>query len=226
VINKIVDSVAEAVRGIGDGATILISGFGTAGTPDKLIEGLNETKATDLTIICNNAGTGTVGLADILQQKRVRKIICSFPRQAGSLAFNELYRSGQIELELVPQGTLAERIRAAGAGIGGFYTRTAAGTPLAQGKEVRVINGEEYVFETPLHADFALVKAYLADRWGNLVYRKTGRNFGPIMATAGKTTIVEVEDTVDLGALDPETIVTPGVFVDRVVKVGRYTPHM
>lgn len=226
MINKIVDSVAEAVRGIGDGATILISGFGTAGTPDKLIEGLNETKATDLTIICNNAGTGTVGLADILQQKRVRKIICSFPRQAGSLAFNELYRSGQIELELVPQGTLAERIRAAGAGIGGFYTRTAAGTPLAQGKEVRVINGEEYVFETPLHADFALVKAYLADRWGNLVYRKTGRNFGPIMATAGKTTIVEVEDTVDLGALDPETIVTPGVFVDRVVKVGRYTPHM
>lgn len=226
MINKIVDSVAEAVRGIGDGATILISGFGTAGTPDKLIEGLNETKATDLTIICNNAGTGTVGLADILQQKRVRKIICSFPRQAGSLAFNELYRSGQIELELVPQGTLAERIRAAGAGIGGFYTRTAAGTPLAQGKEVRVINGEEYVFETPLHADFALVKAYLADRWGNLVYRKTGRNFGPIMATAGKTTIVEVEDTVDLGALDPETIVTPGVFVDRVVKVGRYPPHM
>lgn len=226
MINKIVDSVAEAVLGIQDGATVLISGFGTAGTPDKLIEALNETSARDLTIICNNAGTGTIGLADILKQKRIRKIVCSFPRQAGSQAFNDLYRTNQIQLELVPQGTLAERIRAAGAGIGGFYTRTGAGTPLAEGKEVRRIDGEDYIYETPLHADFALVKALHADRWGNLVYRKTGRNFGPVMATAGKTTVVEVEDIVELGTLDPEAVVTPGIFVDRVVKVGRYMAHM
>jgi 3-oxoadipate CoA-transferase alpha subunit len=226
MINKIVDSIADAMHGIKDGATVLISGFGTAGTPDRLIDGLNESGAKDLTIICNNAGTGTIGLADILRQKRIRKIVCSFPRQAQSHAFNELYRSKQIDLELVPQGTLAERIRAAGAGIAGFYTRTSAGTPLAAGKEVRSFSGEDYVFETPLHADYALVKAYRADRWGNLIYRKTGRNFGPIMAAAGKCTIVEVEEVVGLGEIDPEAIVTPGIFVERVVKVDPYMPHM
>lgn len=225
MINKTVDSIADALNDIPDGATIMIGGFGTAGTPDLLVEGLIETGAKDLTIVCNNAGTGTKGLADLLQKRRVRKIICSFPRQAESFAFDTLYRSGDLELELVPQGNLAERIRAAGAGIGAFFTPTGYGTLLAEGKEQRSINGKQYVLEYPIHADYSLIKANSADRWGNLVYRKSARNFGPVMATAGKCTIVEVESIVGLGELDPEMIVTPGIFVNRLVKVDSYVSH-
>lgn len=220
MINKIVSSLASAVADIHDGATIMIGGFGTAGMPSELIDALIDRGARDLTIINNNAGNGETGLAALLKAKRVRKIVCSFPRQADSHHFDALYRAGEIELELVPQGNLAERIRAAGAGIGGFFTPTGYGTLLAEGKETREINGRQYVFETPLHADFALVKALVGDRWGNLVYRKTARNFGPIMAMAAKTAIVQVERVVELGELDPEAIVTPGIFVQRVVVSG------
>jgi 3-oxoadipate CoA-transferase alpha subunit len=206
-----------------DGATVMIGGFGNAGMPAALIDGLIEQGASDLTIICNNAGSGDTGLAALLKAGRVRKIICSFPRQSDSHVFDALFRAGKIELELTPQGNLAERIRAAGAGIGGFFTPTGYGTLLAEGKETRLIDGRHYVLESPLHADYALIKAYRGDRWGNLVYRKAGRNFGPIMASAAKCTVVQVEILVELGELDPETIVTPGIFVQRVVPVKEAT---
>lgn len=219
MINKIVSTMAQAVAGIHDGATIMIGGFGGAGQPAQLIEGLIEQGAKDLAIVNNNAGNGDTGLAALLKARRVRKIYCSFPRQTDSHVFDALYRAGEIELELVPQGNLAERIRAAGAGIGGFFTATGYGTDLAKGKETRVINGRGHVLETPIHADFALIKAEAADRWGNLVYRKTARNFGPIMATAARCTIVQVNKVVELGALDPESIITPGVYVNRIVHI-------
>jgi 3-oxoadipate CoA-transferase alpha subunit len=219
MINKIFDSLSSAVKDVQDGATVMIGGFGTAGMPSELIDALIEQGARELTIVNNNAGNGETGLAALLKAKRVRKIICSFPRQSDSQVFDALYRAGELELELVPQGNLAERIRAAGAGIGGFFTPTAYGTKLAEGKETRFIDGRHYVLEAPLHADFALIKAFKGDRWGNLVYRKTARNFGPIMATAAKTAIVQVSQVVPLGALDPEDIVTPGIFVQRVIEV-------
>ena len=217
MIDKEVASLAAAVTDIHHGATIMIGGFGNAGMPSALLDALIDQGASNLTIINNNAGNGETGLAALLKTGRVRKIICSFPRQADSHIFDALYRAGKIELELVPQGNLAERIRAAGAGIGGFFTPTGYGTQLAQGKETREIDGRHYVFELPLHADFALIKALAADRWGNLVYRKTARNFGPIMAAAAKTSIVQVDKIVPLGQLDPEVIITPGIFVQRVV---------
>ncbi|QYD72882.1 3-oxoacid CoA-transferase subunit A [Paraburkholderia edwinii] len=219
MINKIFDSLQSAVADVHDGATVMIGGFGTAGMPAELIDALIAQGARELTIVNNNAGNGDTGLAALLKARRVRKIVCSFPRQADSYVFDALYRAGDIELELVPQGNLAERIRAAGAGIGGFFTPTGYGTELAKGKETRVIDGKPYVLEMPLHADFALIKAYKGDRWGNLIYRKTARNFGPIMASAAKTAIVQVSEVVPLGALDPEEIVTPGIFVQRVIEV-------
>jgi 3-oxoadipate CoA-transferase alpha subunit len=221
VINKIVDSVQAAVADIHDGATVMIGGFGGAGQPAELIDGLIAQGARDLTIVNNNAGNGEVGLAALLKARRVRKIICSFPRQVDSQVFDGLYRAGEIELELVPQGNLAERIRAAGAGIGGFFTPTGYGTDLARGKETRLIDGRWYVLESPIHADFALIKAQRADRWGNLIYRKTARNFGPIMAAAARCTVVQVSELVELGELDPEAVVTPGLFVRRVVHIPR-----
>ncbi len=219
MIDKIVPDLRAAMAGIVDGATVLISGFGGAGQPAALIDALLETGAKDLVVVNNNAGNGETGLAALLKAGRVRKIICSFPRQADSQVFDALYRSGRIELELVPQGNLAERIRAAGAGIGAFFTPTGVGTELARGKETRVLDGREQVLEYPIHGDVALVKALKADRWGNLVYNKTARNFGPVMATAARCTIVQVESIVELGALDPESVVTPGIFVHRVVRV-------
>jgi 3-oxoadipate CoA-transferase, alpha subunit len=219
VINKIFESQQSALADIHDGATVMIGGFGNAGMPVALIDALIEQGARELTIVNNNAGNGDTGLAALLKAKRVRKIICSFPRQADSHVFDALYRAGEIELELTPQGNLAERIRAAGAGIGGFFTPTGYGTLLAEGKETRLIDGRHYVLESPIHADFALIKALRADRWGNLVYRKTARNFGPIMAMAAKCAIVQVNEVVELGELDPEAIVTPGIFVQRVVRV-------
>ncbi len=219
MIDKTVASTAAAVADIGDGSTIMIGGFGTAGMPAELIDALIRHGARDLTIVNNNAGNGEVGLAALLKAKRVRKIICSFPRQTDSYVFDALYHAGEIELELVPQGNLAERIRAAGAGIGAFFTPTAYGTPLAEGKETRIINGRGYVLEYPITADFALIKAENGDRWGNLVYRKTARNFGPIMASAAKCAIAQVRKLVPLGELDPEVIVTPGIFVQRVVEI-------
>jgi 3-oxoadipate CoA-transferase alpha subunit len=224
MIDKLVPSLADAVRDILDGATVMIGGFGTAGLPNELLEALIAQGAKDLTIVNNNAGNGETGLAALLKAKRVRKILCSFPRQIDSHHFDALYRAGEIELELVPQGNLAERIRAAGAGIGAFYTPTGYATDLAKGKETRLINGRGYVLEYPIHADFALVKAECADRWGNLVYRKTARNFGPIMASAAKCAVVQVREIVALGALDPEAIVTPGIFVKRLVHVPNPMP--
>lgn len=218
MIDKICDSLERAVADIPDGATIMIGGFGNAGMPSSLIEALLAQGARELTIVNNNAGNGETGLAALIREKRVRKMVCSFPRQADSHHFDALYRAGEIELELTPQGNLAERIRAAGAGIGGFFTPTGFGTLLAEGKETRVINGRNYVLESPIHADFALIKALRGDRWGNLVYRKTARNFGPIMAMAAKVTIAQVAEVVELGAIDPEAVVTPGIFVQRVVK--------
>ncbi|MBK0422039.1 3-oxoacid CoA-transferase subunit A [Leucobacter sp. CSA2] len=220
MIDKTTASVAEAVRGIPDGATVMIGGFGRAGQPVELIDALIEQGASGLTIINNNAGNGDTGLAALLARRRVRKIICSFPRQRDSWVFDGLYREGAIELELVPQGNLAERIRAAGAGIGAFYSPTGVGTELANGKEEREIDGRRYLLEFPIRADFALISARAADRWGNLVYRETARNFGPIMAAAAHTTIAQVDAVLPLGDLDPEAIVTPGIFVDRVVAVG------
>lgn len=219
MINKIVQSLSQAVAGVEDGATVLVGGFGGAGQPMALIDALIEQGAKDLVIVNNNAGNADVGLAALMKAARVSKIICSFPRQTDSYVFDELYRSGKIELELVPQGTLAERVRAGGAGIGGFYTRTGVGTMLAQGKEVRQIDGEDYVFEAPIKADVALIKAKCGDRWGNLTYNKTARNFGPVHATAAKLTIAQVDEIVELGEIDPETVVTPGIFVQRVIKV-------
>ena len=219
MIDKTFESPQAALAGIPDGATIMIGGFGNAGMPVELIDALIEQGARDLTIVNNNAGNGDTGLAALLKARRVRKIICSFPRQADSHVFDALYRAGEIELELTPQGNLAERIRAAGAGIGGFFSPTGYGTLLAQDKETRIIDGRRYVLESPIHADYALIKALHADRWGNLVYRKTARNFGPIMATASKCAIVQVSEIVELGELDPEAVVTPGIFVQRVVRV-------
>jgi 3-oxoadipate CoA-transferase alpha subunit len=224
MIDKIVASPAAAIADVRDGATVMIGGFGTAGMPSELIDALIENGARDLTIVNNNAGNGDIGLAALLKTKRVRKIICSFPRQTDSYIFDALYRAGEIELELVPQGNLAERIRAAGAGIGAFFTPTGYGTLLAEGKETRTINGRNYVLEHPIHADFALIKAERGDRWGNLVYRKTARNFGPIMASAAKCTIAQVRKVVALGELDPENIVTPGIFVQRVVQIDSADP--
>jgi 3-oxoadipate CoA-transferase, alpha subunit len=220
VIDKFFASAEAALADVPDGATIMIGGFGNAGMPALLIDTLIAQGARNLTIVNNNAGNGDTGLAALLKAKRVKKILCSFPRQADSWHFDALYRAGEIELELVPQGTLAERIRAAGAGIGGFYTPTAVGTRLAEGKETRRIGDRDYVLEYPIHADYALIKAERADRWGNLVYRKTGRNFAPVMASAARCTVVQVRETVELGALDPEAIVTPGIFVKRVVKIA------
>ena len=220
MIDKIYPTARAAVADVHDGATVLIGGFGMAGMPSELVAALLDQGAREMTIVGNNAGNGEVGLAALLKARRVRKIICSFPRQTDSHVFDALYRAGDIELELVPQGNLAERIRAAGAGIGAFFTPTGYGTLLAQGKETREINGRQYVLEHPIHADFALIKAERGDRWGNLVYRKTARNFGPIMATAAKCTIVQVSEIVPLGSLDPEVVVTPGIFVQRVVAVA------
>ncbi len=220
MINKIVASLEEAVADIADGSTILIGGFGGAGMPSALMSALIAQGARELTVVNNNAGNGDTGLAALIGAKQVRKIICSFPRQADSWHFDKAYRAGELELELVPQGTLAERIRAAGAGIGAFFTPTAYGTRLAEGKETRRIGDREYVLEHPIHADYALIKADRGDRWGNLTYRMTARNFGPIMASAAKCTIAQVRETVDLGQLDPEAVVTPGIFVKRVVKTG------
>jgi 3-oxoadipate CoA-transferase, alpha subunit len=221
MIDKIAGSIAEALRDVPDGATVLIGGFGTAGIPGELIDGLIEQGARDLTVVNNNAGNGDTGLAALLKTGRVRKIVCSFPRQADSHVFDQLYRSGKIELELVPQGNLAERIRAAGAGIGAFFCPTAFGTELAAGKETREIDGKHYVLEYPIHGDVALIKAEAGDRWGNLLYRKAARNFGPVMATAAKQTIASVHRIAELGELDPERIVTPGIFVHRIVRIER-----
>ncbi|MGB7799722.1 3-oxoacid CoA-transferase subunit A [Buttiauxella sp.] len=219
MINKSVASPEQAVAGIFDGATIMIGGFGTAGQPTYLIDALIAQGAKELTIINNNAGNGEVGLAALLKAGRVRKMVCSFPRQVDSQIFDDLYRRGEVELELVPQGNLAARIQAAGSGLGAVFTPTGYGTPLAEGKETREIDGRHYVLEYPLKADFALIKAYEGDRWGNLVYRKAARNFGPIMATAATVTIAEVSRVVQLGELDPENIITPGIFVQRLVAV-------
>ena len=224
MINKIAASVAEALAGTQDGATVLIGGFGTAGIPNELIDGLIEQGARDLTVVNNNAGNGETGLAALLKTGRVRKIICSFPRQADSFVFDALYRSGKIELELVPQGNLAERLRAAGAGVGAFFTPTGFGTELARNadgsaKETRVINGKPYVLEFPIYGDVALIKAESGDRWGNLIYRKAARNFGPVMATAARHTVATVHQIVELGALDPEAIVTPGIHVSKIVQI-------
>ena len=221
MIDKTVQSLAAAVADIRDGATILIGGFGNAGMPSELIEALIGHSARDLTIVNNNAGNADSGLAALLKTKRVRKILCSFPRQTDSWVFDGLYRAGEIELELVPQGNLACRIEAAGAGLGAIFTPTGYGTLLAKGKETRTINGRDYVLEMPIHGDYALIKTEKADRWGNLVYRKAARNFGPIMARAAKCTIAQVREIVPLGALDPEVIVTPGIFVQRVVPVAK-----
>ena len=226
MINKTARSVAEALAGVQDGATVLIGGFGTAGIPNELIDGLIAQGAKDLTVVNNNAGNADTGLAALLKTGRVRKIICSFPRQTDSYVFDELYRAGKLELELVPQGNLAERLRAAGAGIGAFFSPTGYGTELAKQvdgspKETREINGRHYVLEMPIYGDVALIKAERGDRWGNLVYRKAARNFGPVMATAAKHTVATVHEIVELGALDPEHIVTPGIFVHRIVKIDR-----
>ena len=221
---QFVDSVAAAVADVENGSTVMIGGFGTAGQPVELIEALLESGATGLTVVNNNAGNGDVGLAALIREGRVRKIICSFPRQSDSQHFDTKYRAGEIELELVAQGNLAERIRAAGAGIGAFFTPTGYGTPLAEGKEVREIDGVHYVLEHPIHADVALVKAYAADRSGNLVYRRTARNFGPIMAAAATTSIVQVHEVRPVGGIDPEHVVTPSIYVDRVVEVPSERP--
>lgn len=220
MINKVVASLEAAVADIRDGATIMVGGFGTAGMPTELVLALLAQGARELTIVSNNAGNGETGLAALLEARRVRKIICSFPRQPDSYVFDRLYRARELELELVPQGNLAARIQAAGAGFGAFYTPTGYGTLLAEGKETREIGGRHYVLEYPIHADVALIKAHQGDRWGNLVYRKTARNFGPIMATAARCTIAQVAELVELGALDPEAVVTPGIFVHRVACVA------
>jgi 3-oxoadipate CoA-transferase, alpha subunit len=221
MIDKIVATPAQALADMPDGATVMIGGFGTAGLPNELTDALLAQGARELTIVNNNAGNGETGLAALLAAGRVRKIICSFPRQADSHHFDRLYRAGKIELELVPQGNLAERIRARGAGIGAFFTPTGYGTELAKGKETREIGGRWYVLEHPIHADYALIKAERGDRWGNLSYRMTARNFGPVMAMAARTTVASVHEIVELGTLDPEAVVTPGLFVQRVVRVER-----
>ena len=219
MIDKRVASLTDAVAGIEDGATVLIGGFGASGVPVELVHALLDRGTTDLTVVTNNAGSGETDVAALLRERRVRRIVCSYPRSAGSVWFEERWRAGEVELELVPQGTLSERMRAAAAGLGGFFTPTGADTRLAEGKEVRVIGGRRHVFEEPLPGDVALVKAARADRWGNLVYRTAARNFGPTMAAAAALTVVQVDEFVGLGELDPEAVVTPGIFVDRVVRV-------
>ncbi len=218
-IDKLRATATEAVAGVEDGSTVVISGFGEAGNPTELVHALVDQGASDLVVVNNNAGTGHLGLAKLLEAGRVRKVICSFPRSAKSVVFQELYRAGKIELEVVPQGTLAERIRAGGAGIGGFYTPTSAGTPLAEGKETRTIDGRDYVLEYPIRADVALIKADRADRWGNLTYNKAARNFAPVMCMAARLTIVQARQIVEPGGIDPEHVVTPSVFVDRIVEI-------
>ena len=221
MIDKVKASAAEALADVKDGSTVMIGGFGTAGMPFTLIDALIAQGAKDLTVVANNAGNGDTGLAALLKAGRVRKILCSFPRQTDSWVFDELYRAGKIELEVMPQGNLAERIRAAGAGIGAFYCPTGYGTLLAGNRETRRINGRDFVLEYPIQGDVALIRAHKGDRWGNLVYRKTARNFGPVMAMGARTTVAEVNEVVALGALDPEAIVTPGIFVQRIVKVAK-----
>jgi 3-oxoadipate CoA-transferase, alpha subunit len=221
MIDKRVPSLAAAVAGIGDGMTVLCAGFGNVGEPIELIEALVGQGARELTIVSNNAGTGERGIALLIREGRVRKVICSYPRSSDPHVFEAVYRAGRIELELVPQGTLSERIRAGGAGIGGFFTRVSAGTRIGEGKESRTIDGDLHVLEPPIKADVALLKAERGDRWGNLVYRKSARNFNPVMAMAGKLTVAQVREVVALGSLDPEAIHTPGIFVDRVVRVER-----
>ena len=219
-LDKQVPTIADAVAGVEDGATVLISGFGDAGNPTDLIHALIDQGATDLVVVNNNAGTGRLGLAKLLEAGRVRKVICSFPRSAKSVVFQDLYKAGKIELEVVPQGTLAERIRAGGAGIGGFFTPTSTGTPLADGKETRTIDGRDYVLEFPIQADVALIKAERSDPWGNLTYNKAARNFAPAMCMAARLTIVQVRSITGLGGIDPEHVVTPGIFVNRIVRVA------
>lgn len=221
---SIVETPDEAVAGIADGSTVLVGGFGLAGMPLDLIDALVRQGATGLTLVSNNAGNGTVGIAALLEAGQVRKVICSFPRQTDSYIFDDLYRAGKVELEIVPQGNLAERIRAAGAGIGAFYSPTGVGTPLAEGKETRVIDGRSYLLEHPIKGDVALISAYRSDRLGNLVYRKTARNFGPVMATAATTVIAQVTEIVPIGALDPEIVITPSIYVDRVVQAAARKP--
>lgn len=220
MINKIVNSPEAAVADIFDGATVLISGFGEAGSPIELIHALVDRGTRNLTVVSNNAGSGHVGLAALIENRQVKKIICSFPRTAISVVFPEMYRKGEIELELVPQGTLAERIRAAGAGIPAFYTPTSVNTPLVQDKDTRVFNGKTYVLEHALNADFSLVKCHAADKYGNLIYNKTARNFGPVMCMAAKTTIVQARKILDVGQIDPECVVTPGIFVKKIVEIS------
>jgi 3-oxoadipate CoA-transferase alpha subunit len=220
MINKVFESAVAALLDVEDGATVMIGGFGTAGQPAALVEALIERGVRDLTIVNNNAGNGETGIAALLKARRVRKVVCSFPRQVDSHHFDALYRAGEVELELVPQGNLACRIEAGGSGLGAIYTPTGFGTRLAEGKETRRINGRDYVLEFPIRADFALIKAERGDRWGNLTYRKAARNFGPIMARAADCTVAQVAEVVPLGALDPEAVVTPGIFVKRVVAVG------
>ena len=226
MIDKIVRTMAEAMAGIADGSTVLLGGFGAVGQPNALLDGLIEQGAKDLTVVANNAGTGHVGLARLMELGRVRRIICSYPRSVGSVVFEELFRAGKLELELVPQGTLAERMRAAGAGIPAFFTPTAYGTKLAAGKETREINGRHFVLEYALPGDVALIEAWEADRWGNLTYRASGRNFNPVMAMAAELTIVQTQHIVELGALDPQCVVTPGIFVNRVLHVPYGDPPL
>jgi 3-oxoadipate CoA-transferase alpha subunit len=224
MINKIVPTMAEALKGVRDGMTVLLGGFGAVGQPSALVEALIETGVKDLVVVANNAGGGKGGLAGLMEAGRVRKIICSFPRSATSTVFEELYRAGKIELEIVPQGTLAERIRAAGAGVGAFFTPTGVGTKMAEGKEARTLNGRPMILEQALRGDIALVEAWQADRWGNLTFRRSGRNFNPVMATAADISIVQSQHIVELGQLDPEQVVTPGIFVDRVIHVPYGNP--
>lgn len=224
MINKLVGSIAEALAGVADDSVVLIGGFGEVGQPRALVEGLIEQGARNLTVVANNAGIGHAGIARLLELGRVRKVICSFPRSVGSVVFEQLYREGKVELEIVPQGTLAERMRAAGAGVTAFYTPTAVGTKLAEGKEVREIGGKRCVLEQALHGDLALVEAWRGDRWGNLTYKESGRNFNPVMATAGKLTVAQVHEIVQLGELDAESVITPGIFVNRVVQVPNGGP--
>lgn len=225
MIDKLVRSMAEAMAGIADGATVLVGGFGSVGQPDALLEGLIEHGARDLTVVANNAGSGRVGLARLMELGRVRRVVCSFPRSQGSVVFEELYKAGRLELEIVPQGTLAERLRAAGAGVPAFYTATAVGTILAAGKEVRAFDGRDFVLERALPGDVALVQAWIADRHGNLAYRESGRNFNPVMAMAARLTIAQANQIVELGGLDPEAVATPGIYVDRVLHVPDALPR-
>jgi len=226
VINKIVADMAAALDGIADGSVVLIGGFGSVGQPNQLIDGLIEHGAKDLTIVLNNAGVGHIGVARLMELGRVRRVVCSFPRSSDSSVFEGLYREGKIELELVPQGTLAERLRAAGAGIPAFYTATSVGTLLARGKEARTFEGRDYVMETALHGDVALIESWQADRWGNLTYRDSGRNFNPVMATAARLTVVQTQHVVELGELAPEHVMTPGIYVDRVLHIPYGDPPM